>query len=83
MLNLCRERPLDVARWRESGPAHFLAGLAVLVASAPQVDRGAWLALAEALEPGSTTVESFQQWLRDSPVRASRFLPMLAERMRE
>jgi DNA-binding phage protein len=82
LLDLCVERPLDVGRWRKAGPAFFVAGLAVLLASLPELDRTSLLALAEALHPGSTMVEVFERWLRDSPVRPSRFLPQLAARLR-
>ena len=82
LLELCLERPRDVARWRKAGPAFFVAGLAVLLASLPEFDRTSLLVLAEELHPGSTMVEVFERWLRESPVRPSRFLPQLAAKQR-
>ena len=35
-------------------------------------------ALAEVLHPGATEVPVFARWLKRSPLRPSRFLPMLA-----
>jgi hypothetical protein len=55
-----------------------MAGLAVMLASSPEADRRALLNLAETLHPGATELSVFGTWLRRSPVRPSRFLPMLA-----
>jgi hypothetical protein len=80
LLALCASRDLTPGRWRTLGPAFFMAGLAVMLASAQGADRRNLLALAEALHPGSSLPEVFALWLRRSPLRPSRFLPMLAVR---
>ena len=67
-----------LASARKLGPAFFMGGLAVMVASLPDVDRRGLLNLAGALHPGITQVSVFAQWLKRSPVRPSRFFPMLA-----
>jgi hypothetical protein len=78
LLTLCASRRLDAAEWAAAGPAFFMAGLAVMLASSADADRRALLALAENLHPGATEVPVFARWLRRSPLRPSRFLPMLA-----
>jgi hypothetical protein len=60
----------------------FMAGLAVMRASVPELDRRGLLSLAELLHPGSSEPVVFEQWLKRSPVRPSRFLPMLAMEMK-
>jgi hypothetical protein len=77
LLDLCASGDVEPDRWRHSGPAFFMAGLAVMVASVPEFDRRSLLDLAEALHAGSSQVEVFALWLERSPVRPSRFLPML------
>jgi DNA-binding phage protein len=78
LLTLCASRQLDPAVWAAAGPAFFMAGLAVMLASNVDVDRTGLLALAEILHPGATEVSVFARWLKRSPLRPSRFLPMLA-----
>jgi hypothetical protein len=78
LLSLCASKALDLSAWRAAGPAFFMGGLAVMVASLPDVDRRGLLNLAGALHPGITQVSVFAQWLKRSPVRSSRFFPMLA-----
>jgi hypothetical protein len=82
LLDLCASRDIDPKLWRRQGPAFFMAGLAVMVASVPEFDRRSLLDLAEALHAGSSQVEVFALWLERSPVRPSRFLPMLLARSR-
>ena len=77
LLRLCASRSLDVQRWRDTGPGFFMAGLAVMVAGGDGFDRPGLLALAERLHPGASKPDVFQRWLERSPVRPSRFLPML------
>ena len=48
-----------------------------MLASVPEFDRRSLLDLAEALQAGSSQVEVFALWLERSPLRPSRFLPML------
>jgi len=82
LLALCASGTLDPREWRGAGPPFFMAGLAVLLAGVRGFDRGRCLALAEALHPGSGSPEVFALWLARSPLRPSRFLPMLKARRR-
>lgn len=63
--------------WAASGPRFFMAGLAVMLASQRGQDRRKLLELAETLHPGASTPIAFNRWLQGSPLRPSRFLPML------
>lgn len=78
LLNLCASRSLDPARWEQLGPRFFMAGLAVMLAGTPDFDRRSLLNLAEELHPGATEPAVFARWLKASPLRPSRFLPMLS-----
>jgi hypothetical protein len=82
LLDLCASGDVDPTHWRHYGPAFFMAGLAVMVASAPEFDRRLLLELAERLHAGSSQVGVFALWLERSPARPSRFLPMLAAELR-
>lgn len=82
LLDLCASRDVDLVRWRCAGPAFFMSGLAVMVASDPDFDRRSLLDLAEALHAGSSQVGVFALWLKRSPLRPSRFLPMLSAGVR-
>ena len=77
LLDLCSEPAADLGQWRSAGPSFFMGGLAVMLASARGYDRARYLDLAESLHPGITTPEVFSAWLAQSPVRPSRFRPML------
>jgi hypothetical protein len=82
LLDLCASGNVAPNRWRELGPGFFMAGLAVMVASVPEFDRRSLLDLAEALHAGSSQVGVFALWLERSPVRPSRFIPMLLAGLR-
>jgi hypothetical protein len=77
LLKLCASRTLDLQQWQRLGPRFFMAGLAVMLASTAGFDRRSLLALAEQLHPGASEPEVFARWLDASPLRPSRFLPML------
>jgi hypothetical protein len=81
LVELCASRNVAAARWADMGPRFFMAGLAVMVASVAGQDRRALLALAEELHPGATEVAVFSRWLERSPVRPTRFLPLLDTRI--
>jgi hypothetical protein len=84
LLMLCAREDVDPARWRALGPGFFVAGVANLVASANGLDPdGHYATLAETLHPGVRSLEAFRLWLARSPVKASRFLPMLRELRRQ
>lgn len=82
LLEFCVSRTLDPQRWTDLGPRFFMAGVAVMLASVPEFNRRGLLALAEQLHPGASEPVVFAQWLKRSPVRPSRFLPMLAVEMK-
>jgi antitoxin (DNA-binding transcriptional repressor) of toxin-antitoxin stability system len=82
LLELAAGGDFRPSRWARAGDASLLAGLAALLASVPGFDRGRMLGLAERLHPGMSRPEALDHWLATSPVKASRFLPMLAMRMR-
>lgn len=81
LIDLCVAGDFDPVRWRDVGPPFFMAGLAVLLAGMPEFDRPALLRLAEVIEVGSTQIDVFSVWLKESPLRPSRFLPMVSNRM--
>lgn len=78
LLNLCASRTLDPPQWAQLGPRFFMAGLAVMLAGTADFDRRSLLSLAETLHPGATEPAVFTRWLAASPLRPSRFLPMLS-----
>lgn len=78
LLHLVASGNLSDAAWAAAGPRFFMAGLAVMLAGEPGLDRRTFLALAERLHPGASEPGVFAQWLKHSPVRPSRFLPLLA-----
>jgi hypothetical protein len=80
LLSLASSGNVDRATWRSRGPGFFMGGLAAMLASARGFDRERYLRLAESLHPGVSTPEVFSLWLRQSPVRPSRFLPMARRR---
>jgi len=81
VLALCASRDYRPSRWSRAGNRDFLAGLAAMLASLPEFDRGRMLSLAESLSPGATKPEAFARWLEATPLQPARFLPMLRERM--
>jgi hypothetical protein len=68
---------LDRDRWAGMGPRFFMAGLAVMLASGMYGDRRRLLDLAERLHPGASEVAVFNRWLERSPLRPTRFLPLV------
>lgn len=80
LVDLCASGNVDPDVWRAHGPGFFMGGLAVLLASARGFERERYLRLAEALHPGVSTPEVFAMWLKRSPLRAVRFLPMARRR---
>lgn len=80
LLDLCGSGSVDPNVWRAHGPSFFMGGLAVLLASARGFERERYLRLAETLHPGVSTPEVFAMWLKRSPLRAARFLPMARRR---
>lgn len=81
LLELCMSGDRSPERWAAAGPRFFMAGLAVTLASSRRSERRELLALAERLHPGATEVAVFDRWLERSPLRPSRFLPLLDARL--
>jgi hypothetical protein len=80
LLNLAASGNTDNTVWRQHGSTFFMSGLAVLLAGARGFDREKYLRLAEDLHPGASTPEVFARWLKQTPLRAARFLPMARKR---
>jgi antitoxin (DNA-binding transcriptional repressor) of toxin-antitoxin stability system len=81
LLELAASGDTRPSRWRRAGDPQLLAGVAMLLGSLDIGDRERLLALAEHLWPGMTTLEVANKWLRNSPVQADRFVPMLRVRL--
>jgi hypothetical protein len=79
LLELAAASDLEPARWLAHGSPFFMAGLAFLLACGDDSTRAAYVRLAESLHPGIGDPAEFGRWLTCSPVRPSRFLPMLAQ----
>jgi prevent-host-death family protein len=83
LLELCASGDFRPSRWRRAGDPELLAGFAALLASVDMFDRARLFALAERLKPGMSTLQGFDDWLKDAPVEPARFLPMLKARLDE
>ena len=81
LLDLTASGDTRPSRWRRAGNPQLLAGVAALMGSLDLGHRGRLLALAEQLWPGMSTLEVANEWLRRSPVKADRFVPMLRARL--
>jgi hypothetical protein len=81
LLQLAASGDTRPSRWRRAGNAQLLGGLAALLGSLDLGDRERLFALAEELWPGMSTLEVANEWLRHSPIKADRFVPMLRERL--
>ena len=77
LVELAVSGDVDPGRWASMGPRFFMAGLAVMLASAPTADRRRLLELTERLHPGASEVAVFNHWLQRSPLRPTRFLPLV------
>lgn len=83
LADLCARDETNPDQWTALGPPFFVAGLAVMVAGAPGHDRSVLLELAEWLHPGAPEPAVFARWLARSPVRPSRFLPIVEAHVRK
>jgi hypothetical protein len=79
LLTLASFGNVETQHWRKTGPAFFMAGLAVLLAGVRGYDRQRLLQLAEDLHPGSSQTAVYALWLDRSPLEPSRFLPQLEQ----
>jgi hypothetical protein len=78
LLQLALSGNRDAALWRQLGPQFFMAGFALFLSTAGETNREAYCILAEELHPGITSQNAFRRWLQGAPVKAARFLPLLA-----
>lgn len=81
LLELAASGDTRPSRWRRAGDPQLLAGVAVLMGSLDLGPRERLFALAEHLWPGMSTLEVANEWLRRTPVKADRFVPMLRARL--
>lgn len=81
LLRLAASGDTRPSRWRRAGHPRLLAGLAALMGSLDLGDRQRLFALAEQLWPGMSTLEVANEWLRRTPIKADRFVPMLRARL--
>ena len=81
LIDLCASGDLDLTRWRSFGPPFFMAGLATMLASTNGVNRRGLLELAERLHAGISEPFLLNRWLESTPIRPSRFLPMVDARL--
>jgi hypothetical protein len=82
LVDLASSGILEPGAWRALGPPFFMAGLAVMLASRRGADRRGLLDMAEQLHPGISEPAVFSLWLERSPVRPSRFHPLVTARGR-
>lgn len=77
LVELASSDDVDFLRWADMGPRFFMSGLAVMLASLGNRDRRGLLELAEKLHPGASEVAVFNRWLLHSPLKPTRFLPLV------
>ena len=77
LVDLCAHMPPDVTLWCEYGDPEFLAGVAVMLAGHTSYDRAAYLALAESLLPGASTLEQYEAWYQNYRPDFARLLAMV------
>jgi DNA-binding transcriptional ArsR family regulator len=77
LVDLCAFVPPDAGLWKEAGDPQFLAGVVVMLAGHSGYDRAAWLALAETLSPGASSVERLEQWHRAHRPDLPRFFSLI------
>ncbi len=82
LLTLAASGDFRLSRWRRAGDPELLSGLAATLASVPGFDALRMLVLAEQLHPGMSRADQLSEWLSRTPLRLDRFLPQLAQRMR-
>ena len=83
LLNLAASGSFDATAWRALGPAFFMAGVAVMLASRRGANRRTLIVLADTLHPGMSHPDVFNAWLVRSPLKPSRFLPMVRAQVRD
>ncbi len=79
LLALAASGSQDLACWCAAGPTFLMAGLAFMLSTQDDFDRVGFAALAEELHPGIGSHEAFRRWLRETPLKPCRILPMLRQ----
>jgi DNA-binding phage protein len=77
LIDLCAADAPDSRLWESLGPRFFMSGLAVMIASVSDFERRTYLELAERLHAGASQAGVFELWLKRSPLRPSRAIPMI------
>jgi DNA-binding transcriptional ArsR family regulator len=76
-VEFCACFPPDAELWRQHGDPEFLAGVATMLAGHHGFERSAYLALAESLSPGASTVAHHEAWHRAHRPDLPRFFSMI------
>ncbi len=76
-VDLCAHFPPDAELWKGLGDAEFLAGVAIMLAGHSGFDRAAYLALAESLSPGASTLDRHEAWHRAHRPNLPRLFSMI------
>ena len=79
LLALAASGSQDLVRWRAAGPSFLMAGLAFMLSTQDDFDRVGFAARAEELHPGISSHDAFRRWLRETPLKPYRVLPMLRQ----
>jgi len=61
-VRFCAFVPPDPELWAKFGDPGFLAGTAVWLSAHTGFDRATYLGLADALQPGASTLEAYRRW---------------------
>jgi hypothetical protein len=76
-VDLCAHFSPDAELWKGLGDAEFLAGVAIMLAGHSGFDRAAYLALAESLSPGASTLDRHEAWHRAHRPNLPRLFSMI------
>jgi hypothetical protein len=76
-VELCAHFSPDAELWSQFGDPEFLAGVAVMLAGHSGFDRAAYLALAETLYPGASSLEQHEKWHQKHKPDFPRFFSMV------
>ena len=82
MVAMCAHMPPDPALWRPHGEPGFLAGLATMLAGHSGFERPAYLALAESLSAGASSVERHAAWCETHRPEFARLMAMIDRKRR-
>jgi hypothetical protein len=77
LLRLALSGDRSATTWLAHGPPFFMAGFAMILAGLREYDRLELTGLADQLHPGMTEPTVLDLWLKRSPLRPARFIPLL------